>query len=129
MKQIASVLALLVAFSLPVRAQDMLASRSADEILPGCTRYLAALDGQGDFTDTLADSRQDGFCVGSVVGITETLLRTRFACQPQKRQLGHVQAIRIVVDYLNDIPNRMDEPFNSLAIEALTHAWPCVKPR
>ena len=124
-------IALVFLFALPdaVAAQDILATKSADDIVPGCTRYLAVLDGKGDLTDTLGDSRQDGFCVGSVVGITETLLVTRFACQPTPGQPAHVQAVRIVVEYMDDIPNRLDEPFSSLAIEALTHAWPCLKPR
>ena len=127
MKRLAMALAALIAFPPAVAAEDILATNSADGILPGCTRYLALLDGKGGFTDTLGNSLQNGFCTGSVVGITETLLVTRFACQPKTGQTSHVQAVRIVVEYLNDIPDRMNEPFNMLAIEALTHAWPCLK--
>jgi hypothetical protein len=127
MKQAAMALALLFAWSEAVTAGDILAAKSAHDIVPGCTRYLTSLDGHGDPTDTLEESRQDAFCIGTVVGITETLLVTRFACQPKAGKPSNVQAIRIVVEHINDIPDRMDEPFNRLAIEALTHAWPCLK--
>ena len=98
---------------------------NVSEFRPGDQVYAGI--GKGGFADTLGNSLQNGFCTGSVVGITETLLVTRFACQPKTGQTSHVQAVRIVVEYLNDIPDRMNEPFNMLAIEALTHAWPCLK--
>ena len=130
MKRFAAV-ALSFCFGSPsaLEAQDILASKSANDILPGCARYLAYFDGQGDFTDTLANSLQNGFCTGSVVGITETLLVTRFACQPKTGRTSYVPAVRIVVEYINNRRERMNEPFNMLAIEALTHAWPCLKPK
>ncbi len=127
MKPIAVAFPILLSLSAGAAAQDILDARSADDIVPGCMRYLALLDGQGDFTDTLANSVQNGFCVGNVVGITEALLVTRFACQPKTGKTSHAQAVRIVVEFVNERPERLIEPFNMLALEALTKAWPCLK--
>jgi hypothetical protein len=127
MKPIVVAFPILLSLSTGATAQDILDAKSAHDIAPGCTRYLASLDGRGDLTDTLTNSTQNGFCVGSVIGVTEALLVTGFSCQPKTGKTSYVQAVRIVDEYVNDRPERLNEPFNMLAIEALTKAWPCLK--
>ncbi|HXV24712.1 MAG TPA: Rap1a/Tai family immunity protein [Alphaproteobacteria bacterium] len=129
MKPMAVAFPILLSLGTGAAAENILDAKSADDVVPGCTRYLALLDGQGDFTDTLENSLQNGFCVGSVVGISEALLVTRFACQPKAGKASDMQAVRIVVEYVNDRPERLNERFNMLAIEALSKAWPCLKPK
>jgi hypothetical protein len=36
-----------------------------------------------------------------------------------------IEVVRVVVEYIHARPERMDERFTTLALEALRGAWPC----
>jgi Rap1a immunity proteins len=44
-------------------------------------------------------------------------------CVPDRSTVG--QAVRVVVAYIDQRPERMHEYFEVLALEALRRAWPC----
>jgi Rap1a immunity proteins len=80
------------------------AAASANRVMVGC-RHAITEDGQEAVTR--------GFCLGSVSAVWD------FAgvCSPRGAVLG--QAVRIVVEYIDSRPARLNEPFNALAAEAL----------
>jgi hypothetical protein len=102
------VLLLVLLFVSDGRAMD--AGASANRVMIGC-RHAIAEDGQEAVTQ--------GFCLGSISGVWD------FAgvCSPHGALLG--QAVRIVVQYIDSRPTRLNEPFNALAGEALRATWPC----
>ena len=64
--------------------------------------------------------------VGECVGIIEGIVYT-----PPQVCIGHGvilgQEVRIVVKYIDERPERQQESFMALALEALQAAWPCKK--
>jgi hypothetical protein len=48
---------------------------------------------------------------------------SRGICPPDGTTVGH--AVRVIVTYIDQRPERMREQFEALALEALQQAWPC----
>jgi hypothetical protein len=99
----------------PVSAQEDV--RSANWVLPGCRSLLAGIG--GDDLDFRA-----GVCAG-VVGTFRDLGSGAVPpyCIPEVVATG--QVVRIVVDFIERNPARMNEWFGVLVLEALRGAWPC----
>jgi hypothetical protein len=76
-----------------------------------------------------ADAAMAGMCVGTIDGIA--LMMTEFppeekeksSCPPSKVKLE--QIVRAVIAYIEARPERMNENFKTLVIEAIHNAWPC----
>ena len=89
---------------------------SADYVIVGCRNGLSG------------ETRQP-FRQGLCAGIVQTILyfgRTSFnVCIPEGVTMG--QAIRVVVAYIDQHPERMHERFETLALEVLQQSWPCQK--
>ena len=87
---------------------------SANYTVPGCR-------------DGMAGENRQPFRQGLCGGIVQTILyfgRTSFnVCMPEGVTMG--QAITVVVAYIDQRPERMHERFETLALEALQHVWPC----
>jgi len=68
-----------------------------------------------------------GVCAGSVSGLVFALatLTPGTLCIPAAANTS--QMVRVVIRYVETRPQRMHEPFESLALEALRDAWPCKK--
>ena len=66
-------------------------------------------------------------CLGQVFGIASTLIYLEFVCTPQGIKSN--EALRVVLKYLDDHPERLHESFTVLAIEGLISEWPCSVPR
>jgi hypothetical protein len=62
----------------------------------------------------------DGFCGGVVVGLAYA---DPTICVPNG--LGYRQSVRVVIQYIDQRPSRMDESFVELATAALRSAWRC----
>jgi Rap1a immunity proteins len=91
------------------------ANTSANEAMEGC-RFFLTDTGRG----TLKQINEQGFCRGAV----EALLATNY-CPPENVTIG--QAVRVVVQYIDNRPARLNEPFAILVSEALKQAWPCIR--
>ena len=102
---------LLLALTVPASAQDR---NSANYLLPGCKSWLD----RG--TKPLAPD--EAFCAGFVIGLGYGVGGNHF-CPPNGATNN--QAVAVVVKYIEARPERMHEPFHTLALEALTAAWPC----
>jgi len=59
-------------------------------------------------------------CAGFVQGL---LFAVDDICKPERATLG--QSVRVVIKYIEARPERMDEYFGLLAVEAMRAAWPC----
>ena len=97
---------------------------SANYMLPYCR---AAANNQAP---TLAsDAVMQGMCVGIVDAID--FMMSEFppdekefsSCPPGDVTLK--QALEVVIKYIDGRPERMNENFKKLAIEAIHDAWPC----
>jgi len=77
---------------------------SANYMTPYCQEFV---------NSTNRDLFLQGVCARSRFGI----------CAPKEATVG--QAVRVVVAYIDQRPERMHESFRQLAIEALQQAWPC----
>jgi hypothetical protein len=64
-----------------------------------------------------------GYCAGAVSGV---VLTSPDICAPSGWITG--QAVAVVLRFLDGHPQRRNESFFALALEALVHAWPCKKP-
>jgi hypothetical protein len=85
-------------------------SNSANSVMVGCRDLLA--DSNRKFTQ--------GLCGG---GVTAILALDTRVCRPQA--VTHVEALQVVIAYIDARPARLHESFYLLALEALRNAWPC----
>ena len=97
---------------------------SAEFIMKGCTRYLAHLD-------TGQSLGEWPFIAGMCLGTVRTILDTRDVlpeearmCPPQ-RGVTYDHAVRVIVTWINDRPERIQEKFIKLSAEAMRAEWPC----
>ena len=103
--------ALLAVSSPAVAAEGELLSARA--ILPGCKLALSSGYHHNSFLQ--------GHCSGIVRGISN--VSPSAICAPNGVTLE--QRMRVVVDYTEARANRINEPFDVLAFEAMRAAWPC----
>jgi hypothetical protein len=88
---------------------------SANYWLPFCRQAATGNFYQGD-------AFRNGGCMGIITGLL-SLRGSVGVCVPQNSTLE--QAVRVVVQFLDQHPARTNENFNALAIEAMRDAWPC----
>jgi hypothetical protein len=93
---------------------------SANDIMPGC-RDAAALITFSNPSNEYSDLAH--FCLGIIVGLSYLGRSDATICVPVG--VTREQAVRLVVQYVDGQPARMNENFVPLAIEALQAAWPC----
>ena len=112
--EIAAALALLTQQG-PASAQ-LQDTGSADYVIVGCR-------------DGMSGENRQPFRQGLCGGIVQTILyfgRTSFnVCIPEGVTMG--QAIRVVVAYIDQRPERLHDRFETLALEVLQQSWPCQK--
>jgi hypothetical protein len=82
---------------------------SANEMLPGCRAYV----------NGATDSQQTEPCVGVVNGE----IYDPVACKPEGVTAD--QIIRVVVQYMDSRPARLNEDFYDFMLEAVRKTWPC----
>jgi predicted TIM-barrel enzyme len=68
-----------------------------------------------------------GACLGEIEALNWIAPGVRnenlSSCAPD--EISKQQLAKIVVDYLDQNPDRRTEPFEGLALEAFAHKWPC----
>jgi hypothetical protein len=82
---------------------------SASYVMKGCRSII--IKQKLDFAQ--------GYCIGSV----HVLFDLPVICYKKGVTVGH--AVRIVIRYIDNNPERQHENFNGLALEALQASWPC----
>jgi len=84
---------------------------SANSVMRGCRSAL---------NEKAGDLYLQGFCYG----VVETLVITRSdICAPHGASPS--QALRVVVQYIDERPAQLNETFFGLAWQALRSTWPC----
>jgi len=90
---------------------------SANSLMPGCRDALSQP----------ASNQLQGYVKGECTAVIRTIIffgQSHLGiCLPNQATLG--QAIRVIVLYIDQRPERMDERFELVAGEALRRAWPC----
>ena len=88
--------------------------KSANSVMRGCRQY-------SESTET---SVEMGWCVGSIEMLRAVGPYLQFSiCVPPLATSR--QIVRVVVQYIDSQPARLNEDFRFLAAEALRSAWPC----
>jgi hypothetical protein len=107
-------IAILLALMAPAHAAEDL--DSANYFLPGCKAMIAS--------DGNATQQRATYCLAFVDGLV--FRRSSRFCVPTHVTLG--QILRVVVKYVDALPERHHDQFGDLALEALEQAWPCKGP-
>ena len=95
---------------------------SGNTVLRACNTYLDGIKKSTELQQ-LTDTFSTGYCGGLAVGVARALQYTGKICTPDTATQG--QAIRVIVKYLEDHPERLHEDGPIMASEALINAWPC----
>src|SRR4029453_7323527 len=86
---------------------------SADYIVPGFRDFIGVDTGNAHLR---------GYCVDLAIGVARDAYAPRI-CLP--REVTDEQIVRVVVQYIDSQPARLQEDFVRLATEALRKTWPC----
>jgi len=108
LRGIVPVAAMILNCSAVIAKEDL---RSANYMVPGCRAFIAK-----GFTEL----QKQGFCGGTIDALVWSNLGV---CAPEGVSL--VEGVKVVVKYIDDRPQRQNENFKALALEALQTAWPC----
>jgi len=96
----------------------------ATNLLPKCKAYVE-VGSDRSARDPVEALRTD-ICVGEISGLVRVgrlLPRHINSCKPPG--VTRDQATRVVVAYIEAHPQRMNDDFTELALEAMHDAWPC----
>jgi len=108
------------------------AVQTGNDLLTAC-RLLANndTDVKNDANATSDDPLHLGICFGEIEALNwlapgdyDPNLRS---CVPA--DITTAQMAKVIVQYLGRRPERLREPFEGLALEALAHTWPCSRRR
>jgi hypothetical protein len=122
MRALAPAIAMGLIVATSVQAQDD--KSSAKYMLRYCR---AAVNNQAPALPL--DAVMQGMCVGVIEAISYMMSefppeeKEYKTCPPNNASLE--QTVRAVIAYMEARPQRMNEPFKKLAIEAVHDAWPC----
>jgi hypothetical protein len=89
---------------------------TADWLLPACRQF----DQLPTPSVTFAMAYEEGKCVGIILGVDEA---ADDVCIPNGVMVD--QKVRATLQYIDQRPERLQEPLARLAHEALRAAWPC----
>ena len=121
MRHILIIATTVAAIAYPAMAQERM--QSGNDLIEAC-RSIA--NGAAPTPDS---TLQVGMCFGEIEalnwlapGAYEESLRSCFPTSVTRQQMA-----RVVVDYFDHNRDRLREPFEPLALEALARTWPCAK--
>jgi hypothetical protein len=117
----AILVAALVALCQPASSQT--ADFSASGTLPYCLTELHLMDGPGN--NSADEAFQAGYCRGLVRGLHVLSQAFKVMCPADGVTQG--QSVQVIVGYINAHPERVEERFELLAMDAFREAWPCSK--
>jgi hypothetical protein len=114
-----ALIALMCVWSTVSAAQDR--RWTGNLLLPACKTLLNDDNGM----DFLIAYNQ-GICMGSVQTLAVVAkMVPGTVCAPQGVTTG--QTVRVIIAFLEARPQRLNEDFSLLAVEAVRDAWPCKK--
>jgi|RhiMetdeSRZDD1v2_1073273.scaffolds.fasta_scaffold331026_2 Rap1a immunity proteins len=119
LRGIALIVAMILGCGVAIAEPD---KASADYVMLGCRTAVSPIT----FSNTVEskeDASRTALCFGIINGLT--YIGQHFGtCLPVGTTSQ--QAVSVVVQYIDSHPEKIHENFNSLAVEALREAWPCL---
>lgn len=109
---------LLAFFGLPSKAQT---TQDGNYLLGSCQITIKQMD-EKSFRPDILEAWRDGLCSGLVAGV---MYSSAFVCPADNVPPG--QAVRVVVKFLQDHPEKLNWAGVRLAQVALADAFPCGK--
>lgn len=94
------------------------AARSGNDLIGAC---------HGVFENDKPSAREalnQGVCMGTVFTLMQ-LAEAISVCPPPSST--NYQGVRVVLKFIDDKPERLNDEFVALAIDALRKAWPCAR--
>jgi hypothetical protein len=88
-------------------------------LLTSCQIAVKAHD-DPSFTANKMESFQNGYCLGIIQGVTDA---SQDVCPGE--HVTYVQITRVVLKYLQDHPEQLDQHGSTLVYRALVKAFPC----
>jgi hypothetical protein len=115
----------------PAMAQMHSGSTTGHDMLRYCGIADGIVSGQLSFSQvapTAEEALIEGFCVGAVAGVrflaaTSTKNSLYPICVPENAPKR--QVLSVVVRYLHNHPERLNDDFLWIIMDALREAWPC----
>jgi hypothetical protein len=115
----------------PMMAQTQSGSTTGDDMLGYCgavDRFVSGQLSPSEAAPTVEEAMIQGFCVGAVSGVrflaaTTTKNAQYPVCVSDDVPRG--QVLSVVVRYLQNHPERLNDNFLWLVMDALREAWPC----
>ena len=96
---------------------------SGEDVLTECRAAVSPTPATlGD--NPIASSLRLGLCIGVVSAVFTIARDERLICMPRVT-MPTLQVLRVVVAYIDARPQRLHEPFVTLAYDAVADAWPC----
>jgi hypothetical protein len=105
-------------FATPARAVD---TADGNFLLGSCQISLRVMDNPSIRVDVY-EAWRDGMCLGLIAGVAEA---SPLVCYANGVTNG--QSLRVVVKFLQDHPEKLNERDTTLIREALAQAFPCSK--
>ena len=106
-----------ICFSSPAASQNI---DALNVTLPNCKAWLDHFDHKGSSDGSRMDGVNQGRCIGIVEGL---FAAAGDICAPNGINL--VQTVRLVVSYIEGLPEPRLDNFKALALEGMRKAWPC----
>lgn len=103
------------------KAQD---ADSVGALVDGCRAVIAFTEGRrGSLDDDMARTHECAASVRALAYVSSQLPSEVASCKP--RGVTYTQIMRVVVAYADARPQRMNDDFRDLTLEAMRRAWPC----
>jgi Rap1a immunity proteins len=96
------------------------AARSGNDLIKACHGVL-----ENQKPDA-AEAFGQGVCMGTVATVMQLGPHALNSICPPPNATNY-QAVRVVVKFMDDTPERLDGEFVGIAIAALQKAWPCTR--
>lgn len=107
--------AILVGGAMPTAARADVDFMSAESLAPGCRDILEEGHSTSEFVQ--------GLCAGEVSATWTVLQEMNQVCSPAQASAN--DALIVVLNYALNLPNRRNDRFAILVVEALRKAWSC----
>jgi hypothetical protein len=102
---------------------------TGNNMLRHCSMVEQAMSGQlGGVPAGISEAHDQGTCFGIVLGVmflANAATRNTADSACISAMITNAQAVRVVVRYLRNHPERLHEPLADLVLAAFVDAWPC----
>ena len=125
-KRLSSVICCAIFLGSSANAQVSLST--GHDLLPYCQSADNSLNGRGVPSGDTQQAVGEGLCMGIIAGIryvvTSSIVDPKYRlCIPDNVSTG--QALSVVVNYMRNRPDQLNNIFSTVALSALVDTWRC----